>query len=271
MEKLKIENAPFMVEMVRTATNMYNHGWDERNGGNISLMLDKEEVEPYLDGTVRKIIQTGFACPELDGKYFLVTGTGKYFKNVQYAPNVNLGLLRLVNGGREAEILWGYDDGGKFTSEFPAHMMSHAARLAVNPKNRVVMHCHPANLLAMSYVHTLDEREFTRTLWQMCTECVVVFPDGVNVLPWMLCGTNEIGEATAEKMKSARLVVWSQHGIYGAGCDLDETFGLIETAEKAAEIYMKIAHLPRLNTITDEQMHLLEKHFGVKARDGYLK
>ncbi len=111
---------------------------------------------------------------------------------------------------------------------------------------------------------------FTRTLWQMCTECIVVFPEGVNVLPWMLCGTNEIGEATAKKMETARLVVWAQHGIYGAGRDLDETFGLIETAEKAAEIYMKIAHLPLVNTIADEQLHLLEKRFGVKAREGYL-
>ena len=33
---------------------------------------------------------------------------------------------------------------------------------------------------------------------------------------------------------------------------------------------MKIAHLPLVNTITDEQMHLLEHRFGVKARDGYL-
>ena len=116
------------------------------------------------------------------------------------------------------------------------------------------------------YVHA----EFVRCLGQMCTECIVVFPDGVNVLPWMLCGTNEIGVATAEKMATARLVVWAQHGIYGAGRDLDETFGLIETAEKAAEIYMKIAHLPRVNTITDEQMHLLEARFGIKAREGYL-
>ena len=40
--------------------------------------------------------------------------------------------------------------------------------------------------------------------------------------------------------------------------------------EKAAEIYMKTAHLPRLNTITDEQMHQLEKRFGIQAREGYL-
>ena len=183
---------------------------------------------------------------------------------------MNLGIVRIADEGATAELLWGFTDGGKFTSEFPAHMMSHVARLKADSKNRVVMHCHPANLLAMTYVHTLDEREFTRTLWQMCTECVVVFPEGVSVLPWMLCGTNEIGEATAEKMLVSRLTVWSQHGIYGAGKDLDETFGLIETAEKAAEIYMKIAHLPRLNTITDEQLHITAEYFGVRAREGYL-
>ena len=266
-----ILTAPFVVEMIRTTTNMYNHGWDERNGGNISLLLDESEVKAYLDlSAVIRSIPTGFSAPELDGKFFLVTGTGKYFKNVQYAPEVNLGLVRITDGGETAELLWGFADGGKFTSEFPAHMMSHVARLKVDAANRVVMHCHPANLLAMTYVHTLDEREFTRTLWQMCTECIVVFPDGVNVLPWMLCGTNEIGEATAEKMRTARLVVGSLHGIYGAGKDLDETFGLIETAEKAAEIYMKIAHLPRVNTITDEQMHQLEARFGVRGREGYL-
>lgn len=44
-----ILTAPFMVEMIRTATNMYNHGWDERNGGNISLLLDEAEVAEYLD------------------------------------------------------------------------------------------------------------------------------------------------------------------------------------------------------------------------------
>ena len=44
-----ILEAPFMVEMIRTVTNMYAHGWDERNGGNISLMLDESEVREYLD------------------------------------------------------------------------------------------------------------------------------------------------------------------------------------------------------------------------------
>ena len=167
-------------------------------------------------------------------------------------------------------IFWGFSDGGRFTSEFPAHMMSHVARMKVDSLNRVVMHCHPTYTLAMNYVHPLDEKQFTHTLWEMCTECIVVFPDGIGVLPWMLCGTNEIGEATAEKMKEFRLVVWGMHGIYGVGKDLDETFGLIETVEKAAQIYMLTAHLPRLNTIKDDELKTLAEAFGVNYRKDFL-
>lgn len=54
------------------------------------------------------------------------------------------------------------------------------------------------------------------------------------------------------------------HGISGAGKTLDETFGLIETVEKAAQVYMLTAHLPRVNTIKGEDMLKLPELFGVK-------
>lgn len=266
-----VKEAPFVREMCRTASNMYRLGWDERNGGNISYLLKNEEVAEYLD--LNEVIRTiplmgvnevDFDASPLEGKIFIVTGTGKYFKNVEDDPETNLGIVRIGKGGKEVELLWGFADGGRPTSEFPAHMMSHMARLSVDPENRVVMHSHPTNTLAMNFVHELDEKKFTHSLWEMCTECIVVFPEGVGVLPWMLCGTAEIGKATAQKMKEFRLVVWAMHGIYGAGKTPDETFGLIETVEKAAQIYMLTAHLPRVNTIKDEDMLKLLELFGVK-------
>ena len=266
-----IFTAPFVEEMRKTTANMYRLGWDERNGGNISCLLDTNEVGEYLDLTkVIRNIPLGFDASAIIGKIFIVTGTGKYFKNVDGDPERNLGIVRIAPDGQTAELLWGYSDGGKFTSEFPAHLMSHMARLAVDPENRVIMHCHPTYTLAMNYVHELDEKKITHTLWEMCTECIVVFPDGVGVLPWMLCGTNSIGEATAEKMKEFRLVIWGMHGIYGAGKTMDETFGLIETVEKAAQIYMLTAHLPRINTIRDDQMVELAEFFGVNYRRDFL-
>ena len=266
-----ILNAKFMREMCLTASNMYRLGWDERNGGNISYMLEESEVAEYLDTdkVLREIPVMGVNSVDadlspLEGRIFLVTGTGKYFKNVEKDPAVNLGIVKIGKSGGSVQLLWGFEDGGRPTSEFPAHMMSHIARLKVDPENRVVMHSHPTHTLAMNFVHSLDEKEFTHTLWEMCTECIVVFPEGVGVLPWMLCGTSEIGAATAKKMEQFRLVVWAMHGIYGAGRTLDETFGLIETVEKAAQIYMLTAHLPRKNTIKDEDMLKLLQLFGVK-------
>ena len=266
-----ILTAPFLIEFEKTASNMYRLGWDERNGGNISYLLDENEVAQYLDldHVIRDIPFAGIQSSSLDakkvaGKIFLVTGTGKYFKNVEADPETNTGIIRIAKDGSHAELLWGYKDGGRFTSELPAHLMSHMARLAVDPENRVVMHCHPTNILAMTYVHPLDEKTFSHTLWTMSTECVVVFPEGVGVLPWMLCGTDEIGVATAKKMHDFRIVLRTNHGIYGAGKTLDETFGLIETVEKAATIYNIIGNRPILNNISDENMAELIHIFHIE-------
>lgn len=265
-----IFEAPFVREMEKTTANMYRLGWDERNGGNVSYLLDEKEVAEYLDlNHVIRTIPTGFDAKPLIGKIFIVTGTGKYFKNVESDPETNLGIVRIGKDGTTAELLWGYKDGGRFTSEFPAHMMSHMARLAVDPQHRIVMHTHPTYTIAMNAVCPLDEKDFTKRLWKSNTEAVVVFPDGVGVLPCMICGTNEIGEATAAKMKDFRLVVWTNHGIYGTGKTMDEAFGLIETVEKTAQIYMlTLGHV--VNEIPDEVIKGLAKLWNLKMLHGVL-
>ncbi len=269
-----ILTAPFIDEMKKVTANMYRMGWDERNGGNISYMLEEDEVKEYLDiSNVIRTIPTGFDATELKGKIFLVTGTGKYFKNVEYNPEENLGIIRIADDGTTAQLLWGYSDGGKFTSELPAHLMSHIARLKVNPKNRIILHTHPIYTLAMTHVHELCEKAFSRTIWGMCSECIIVFPEGIGVLPWMVCGNNEIGVATAEKMNDFRLVIWGLHGIYGAGETMDEAFGLVETVEKAAQLYMVASASGKfINFITDENLLALVKHFNIedKVRKDFL-
>ena len=79
-------SAPFVRELCKTAANMYRLGWDERNGGNISYLLDEREVAEYLDPdkAIRTIPLMGVNAGEFDtaplaGKIFIVTGTGKYF------------------------------------------------------------------------------------------------------------------------------------------------------------------------------------------------
>lgn len=265
-----ILEAPFVKELCKITSNMYRLGWDERNGGNVSVLLDEEQVKEYLDtDKVLRVIPTGFDAKELSGRYFIVTGTGKYFKNVEDDPETNLGIIRIGADGKSAELLWGYKDGGKFTSELPAHLMTHATRLKIDPNHRVVMHTHPTYTICMSAVVKTDDRVFTEKLWRNNTEAIVVFPDGVGVLPCMVCGTNEIGEATAEKMKKYRLVVWTNHGIYGVGKDIDEAFGLIETVEKTAQLYMlTLGHV--VNEIGDDVLQGLVNLWHLTPLDGII-
>lgn len=98
------------------------------------------------------------------------------------------------------------------TSELPAHFLSHCERIkATNGKDRVIMHCHATNLIALTYVLENNSDFFTRKLWEGSTECLVVFPDGVGILPWMVPGTDEIGrnrDGHAETFTGAVAVPW---------------------------------------------------------------
>lgn len=262
---------PFVKEMAQITQHMWRFGWDERNGGNVSYILDEAEVAQYLDiNDVIRTIKPAFPVHELAGQYFIVTGSGKYFKNVVADPEANLGVLRVSKDGEQLELLWGLKDGAVPTSELPSHFMSHIERLKVDPSHRVVIHNHATNVIAMTFIHDLDENQFTKTLWEMCTECIVVFPDGIAVIPWMVPGSSEIGRATADKMKDHRAVVWPHHGIFGTGSSIDEAFGLIETIEKAAQIYMLIVNQPIRQRITDQELADLAKAFGVTPREGIL-
>jgi rhamnulose-1-phosphate aldolase len=253
---------------------MYKKGWDERNGGNVSWIIDKDKVTPYLNSNIDHIrqIDLPFNVKELANKYLLVTGTGKYFKNIIRDPQDAIGLIKIANDGASYEILWGFVNGAVATSELPTHLMNHIQRLKADKEHRVIMHCHATHTIAMTFSHKLDEKDFTKTLWKMCTECLVVFPDGLGIIPWVVPGTEEIGQLTAEKMKDHRSVIWPFHGVFGAGTDLDETFGLIETIEKSAEVYTYVqAQGGVRQDISDEDLLRLAEGFNVVPKLGYLE
>lgn len=263
--------APFIQEMSEITHHMWSLGWDELNGGNVSYLLDEEEVAKYIN--IREPLRTislTFPVTELAGKYFIVTGSGKYFRNVIKDPEANLGVLRVSDSGESVEVLWGLRNGAVPTSELASHFMSHIERLKVDPSHRIVLHTHATNVIAMTFTHDLDELKFTKTLWEMCTECLVVFPDGVSVIPWMVPGSSDIGRATADKMKDYRVVIWPQHGIFVTGATMDSTFGLVETIEKAAIVYNLIGGREIKQKITDQQLADLAAAFRVTPKAGVL-
>ncbi len=71
-------------------------------------------------------------------------------------------------------------------------------------------------------------------------------------------------------MKEYRSVVWAQHGIFCTGKTLDEVFGLIETIEKAAEIYMKVCDKKIYQSITNDNLKEIAEAFHIQYRHGII-
>lgn len=267
---MHILDAAFIQNAIETCYYFWQAGWGENHAGNLTYLLSEEEEIKYLRKTepLRSIPAT-FRAENLSGRCFLVTRTGAFFRNIKKYPERDLGIVRIGNDGESLELLWGFQGGGLPTSEFPSHLLCHGARRSADPENRVVLHCHPTYTIAMTFKENFDEISFTRTLWQLNSECILVFPEGLGLLPWMVCGDGAIGPATAEKMKEFRVVVWPYHGIFACGNSLDEAIGLIETVEKNALVYM-VNNGDIHRGITASQLKELANAFGLTPRSGIL-
>lgn len=277
---MKVLDSELMKGYARMASDGFKQGWHERNGGNLSYRLKAEEVELLsedfsYDGEWQVIgwqANDESAFPGLAGEYFLVSESGKYFRNIELDPAANVCILQLNEEGNRYRIVWGLRDGGKPTSELPTHLANLEVCKARDPEIRVVYHCHPTNTIALTFVLPLDSRVFTREIYEMATECPIVFPEGIGIVPWMLCGGKLIGDATAEIMKTQDVAVWAHHGAFCCGHDFDLTFGLMHTVEKAAEILVKVMSMSpcKMNTITPDQFRELNAPFGVTINEKFL-
>lgn len=257
-------------EVVEILDLLYKHGWDERNGGNLSYIVTKEEVSEITDpDIVTRTFNYNCDMTDLIGKYFVITASGSYFKNMVKASEENLGILKVLDK-KTLGLVWGYTNGAHPTSEAPTHLRCHIERLKVDKESRLVIHCHTTNIICMTHICPLDSKFFTETLWKMQTESIVVFPEGVAVLPWILCGGDLIGIETAKLMSEYRSVVWAQHGLFATGKSLDEVFGLIETIEKAAEIYMKICDKKIMQSISNDNLKEIAIAFNINYRKGII-
>ena len=271
---MKILDTEFVQGFIRMANDGWEQGWHERNGGNLSYRIKKEEIDSIKENFAPKKWQAiGTSVPKLAGEYFLVTGSGKYFRNVIIKPEDSICIIELDDKGENYRIVWGLINGGKPTSELPSHLMNHEVKMLVTSgKHRVIYHAHTTNVIALTFVLPLKDEIFTRELWEMATECPVVFPDGIGVVPWMVPGGREIAVATSELMKSYDVAVWAHHGMFASGEDFDLTFGLMHTVEKSAEILVKMLSMrpDKLQTISPQNFRDLAKDFKVSLPERFL-
>lgn len=272
---MKVLEASFAQGFIRVCDDGFKQNWHERNGGNLSYRMKQEEVQSVEEELSHEQPwqPIGTSVPALAGEYFMVSGSGKFMRNMILDPAANCCIIEVDQAGENYRICWGLVKGGRPTSELPTHLMNHEVKmLATEGRYRVIYHAHPANIIALTFVLPLTDEAFTRELWEMATECPVVFPSGVGVVGWMVPGGRDIAVATSKLMKEYDAAVWAHHGLFCAGEDFDLTFGLMHTIEKSAEILVKVLSIrpDKLQTITPQNFRDLAVDFHVELPEKFL-
>ncbi len=272
---MRVLDTEFVKGFVKMANDGFMQGWHERNGGNLSYRIKPEEVESIRNrfNCNDEWVPIGTSVPALGGEFFLVTGSGKYFRNIIVDPEACIAIIELDEIGENYKIRWGLVDGGRPTSELESHLMNHEVKKKVTKgEHRVIYHAHTTNVIALTFVLPLSDEVFTRELWEMATECPVVFPDGVGVVPWMVPGGRDIAVETSRLMEKYDVAIWAHHGMFCSGIDFDLTFGLMHTVEKSAEILVKTLSMSstKRQTILPQNFRDLEKDFKVHLPERFL-
>ena len=270
-----VTDAKFVQGFMKMCSDGWELGWHERNGGNLTYRMKEEEVRevlPLLDRT-GEWKSIGASVPGLAEEYFLVTGSGKYFRNVSLDPEDSTAIIEIDGKGENYRICWGLVNGGRPTSELPSHLMNHEVKKEVSGgRHRVIYHAHTPNVIALTFVLPLRDEVFTREIWEMMTECPIVFPDGIGVVGWMVPGGRDIAVETSRLMRTYNVAVWAHHGMFCSGEDFDLTFGLMHTVEKSAEILVKVLSMrpDKRQTIQPQDFRDLAEEFLVELPERFL-
>lgn len=274
-----VEWQPFMTGFVRLCSDGWLQGWHERNGGNLTYRMTDDEAKackPFFADKPGEWVEMGVQADNLRGAFFATTGAGCHMRNVQLSPSRNVGIVEINDAGDAWRIVWGLEDGGRPTSEFPSHFMTHSVRMeATGGTSRVLYHAHPDNVIALTKIMPLDARSLSRALWKATTECIMVLPTGVGVVPCMVPGGPEIAAVTSELMKTYDAVIWAQHGLFCSGPDFDSAFGLMHSIEKATHIHglalaMNGGSDDFANTIPDDDLRGIAQSLGLAINEEFL-
>jgi rhamnulose-1-phosphate aldolase len=252
---------PELEELQRVAYWLAQRFWSEANAGNISVRLTDLPADiARLEGGPP--IQMPIAFPELSGQHFLVTGTGKCMRDIIHDLEGNIGLIRVLPGGEAYICLWGVSN---VTSEFPAHSAIHQVLLAERPDHKAIVHTHPPGLAALTHLAQFRDAEaLSDVLFRMHPETSYFLCEQLAYLPYMVLGSVELGQATAEVLRTCKATLWDKHGVVAIGETMSRALGWIEILEKAAQIYWLVASSGQQPVgLTDQQIEAMLKAYGL--------
>ena len=237
-----LENRPALAaeveKVAEVAGYLWQKGWAERNGGNITV-----NITEYIDDEIKalpaisEVYQIGAVLPHLKGCYFYCKGTNMRMRDLARRPMENGSIIRIMEDCASYVII--ADNAVKPTSELPSHLSVHNHLISIGSPYKASLHTHPIELVAMSHSKKYLEKDVaTKLLWSMIPETKAFCPRGLGIVPYKLPGSVELAEATIAELADYDVVMWEKHGVCAVGCDIMEAFDQVDVLNKSAQIYI---------------------------------
>ena len=237
-----LENRPALAKEIdkvaEVAGYLWQNGWAERNGGNITV-----NITEFVDDEIRtlpaisEVKHIGTVLPHLKGCYFYCKGTGKRMRDLARWPMENGSVIRILDDCESYVII--ADNAVQPTSELPSHLTVHNHLIEKGSNYKATVHTHPIELVAMSYnKEFLSKDVLTNILWSMIPETKAFCPLGLGIIPYTMPGSVELADATLKELDDYDVVLWEKHGVFAQGLDVMDAFDQIDVLSKSAKIHV---------------------------------
>lgn len=122
-------------DIAQVAGYLWQKGWAERNGGNITDEVDDDirSREP-----ISEKIAIGITLPNLSCKYFFCKSTNKRMRDLVHYPMDNGSIIRVCDDGAHYEII--AENPVMPTSELPAHLAMHSQMIERGNGYKAALH-----------------------------------------------------------------------------------------------------------------------------------
>lgn len=268
MKKSILENRPALSaavwQVAETAGYLWEKGWAERNGGNITVNIT-EHVDDEMRAmpAISEVKQIGTVLPQLKGCWFYCKGTQKRMRDLARDPMANGSVIRILDDCASYEIV--ADKPVMPTSELPSHLSVHNYLLAKGSPYRASLHTHPIELVAMTHHRPFLAKDvLTKILWSMIPETRAFCPKGLGIIPYEMPSSAALADATVAQLDEYDVVMWEKHGVCAVGPEIGEAFDQVDVLNKAALIYGASRNMGfEPEGMTDAQMDELKVAFNL--------
>lgn len=237
-----IENRPLLAQQIdlvaETAGYLWQKGWAERNGGNITINITEwvdDEIKTMPALTSPRAI--GAHLPHLKGCYFYCKGTQKRMRDLAKRPMQNGSIIRICDDCESYVII--ADEVVQPTSELPSHLSVHNYLLGIGSPYRASLHTHPIELVALTHTDKYLQKDVaSNMLWSMIPETKAFCPRGLGIIPYTLPSSVELATATIKELSDYDVVMWEKHGVFAVDTDIMAAFDQVDVLNKSAQIYI---------------------------------